>query len=122
MKQKEIPKFDLWLEVETGEPLDQPANRPNENFGNIEVKLHDGRRYALNVWTFDFLPFARYPWPYEIDESQEPAKYLLPPDLFVEKLDRPTIENIVTQLLKNNEMKEEWLCEDDDDDNTEQSH
>jgi len=115
MKQKEIPKFDLWLEVETGEPLDQPANRPNENFGNIEVKLQDGRRYALNVWTFDFLPLARYPWPYEIDESEEPAIYLLPPDLFVEKFDRETIENIVVQLLQNNEMKDEWLCKDDED-------
>ena len=119
MKQKDIPKFDLWLEVETGDPLDQPANRPNENFSIIEVKLQDGRRYALNVWTFDFLTLARYPWPYEIDESKEPAKYLFPPDLFVEKLERNTIESIITQLLKNGEMKEEWLCKDSED--TEQS-
>ncbi len=119
MKQKNIPKFDLWLEVETSNPLDQPANRPSENFCNIEVKLQDGRRYALNIWTFDFLPLARYPWPYEIDESQEPAKYLLPPDLFVAKLDRKTIDSIITQLLKNGEMKDEWLCKDNED--TEQS-
>jgi hypothetical protein len=119
MQHNEIPKFELWLETERGEPLDQHANRPYENFGNIEVKLKDGRRYALNVWTFDFLPLARYPWPYEIDESEEPANYLLPPDLFVEKLDRPSIEEIVTQLLKNDEMKDEWLCKDDEDEDTE---
>jgi hypothetical protein len=120
MKQKEISKFDLWLEVETGEPLDQPANQPNKNFGNIEVKLQDGHRYALNVWTFDFLALAKYPWPYEIDASKEPAKYLLPLNLFVEKIDRPTVESVVTQFLNNNEMKNEWLCNDDED--TEQKH
>ncbi|MCP4344768.1 MAG: hypothetical protein GY795_04485 [Desulfobacterales bacterium] len=108
------PKFELWLELETGHPLEQ-ANRPEENFCNISVKLDNGRRYALNVWTFDFLPLARCPWPYKIDESQEPARYLLPPDLFVEKLDRPTLESIISELLKNNEMKEEWLCDDNED-------
>jgi len=107
---KNIPKFELWLETERGEPLDQPANRPMENFCIIEVKLEDGRRYALNIWTFDFLLLARYPWPYEIDTSQAPAKYVFPPDLFVERLDRNTIEAIITELLAKNEMKEEWLC------------
>jgi hypothetical protein len=113
MKQEKATEFDLWLETETGDPLDQPANRPYENFANIGVKIQDGRRYSLNVWTFDFLPLARYPWPYEIDGSQEPASYLLPPDLFVERLDRPTVEDVIKQLLENNEMKDEWLCNDE---------
>ena len=122
MKHTEIPKFELWLETETGEPLDQPANRPYQNFGIIEVELQDGRLYRLNVWTFDFLPLARYPWPYDIDESKEPENYLLPPDLFVERLDRPTIESIVTQLLKNGEMQDEWLCTGNEDDDIEHTH
>lgn len=95
--------FELWLETELGDS-NQPANSPTENFCNINVTLPDGRRYAMNVWTFDFLPFARYDWPYEIVTGQEPAKYVLPPDLFVERLDRSTIEAVIVQLLANNEM------------------
>ena len=103
------PSFDLWLEFEIGSP-NEPANRPTENFCNIQVTLDDNRTYALNVWTFDFLPLARYPWPYSVDTSAELSKYLLPPDLFVERLDRPTIEAVIRELLANNEMKSEWLC------------
>lgn len=51
-----VPDFELWLETELGDP-NQPANSPTENFCNINVTLPDGRRYALNIWTFDFLPF-----------------------------------------------------------------
>ena len=115
IRDNSVSEFDLWLELEHGEPIDQPANRANENFCNIIVTFKDGRRYALNVWTFDFLQYARYPWPYDIVDSMEPAQYLLPPDLFVEKLERKHIEQIISQLIKNNEMKDEWLCEDDDD-------
>jgi hypothetical protein len=104
-----VPAFELWLEFEIGEP-NQIDNRPTENFYNISVTLADGRRYAMNVWTFNFLPLARYDWPYEILEGQEPAKYVLPPDLFVERLDRATIEAVIVQLLANNEMNPAWLC------------
>ena len=107
------PSFDLWLEFEIGSP-NEPANRPTENFCNIQVTLDDNRTYALNVWTFDFLPLARYPWPYEIDTSAYLSEYLLPPDLFVERLDRPTIEAVIRELLANNEMKSEWLCSSQD--------
>jgi hypothetical protein len=103
-----ILDFELWLETEIGEP-NQAANRPTENYCNINVLLPDGRRYVLNVWTFDFLPFARYDWPYEMAEGQEPAKYVLPPDLFVERLDRSTIEAVIRELLVNNEMNPAWL-------------
>ncbi|GJM08344.1 MAG: hypothetical protein DHS20C11_06200 [Lysobacteraceae bacterium] len=106
--------FRLWLEFEVGEPLDQPANRPTQNFCNISVTLPDGRRYAMNVWTFDFLPLARYDWPYEETPDQVPAKYVLPPDLFVERLDRETIECVVAKLLENDEMDGQWLCEDEE--------
>ncbi len=104
------PKFELWLEIELGDPSQQ-ANRPPENFCNISVTLPDRRRYALNVWTFDFLLLARYPWPYELGVEHAPAKYVLPPDLFVERLDRATIEVVISEMLANNQMKSEWLCE-----------
>ena len=59
----EVPAFELWLEFEHWEP--KPDDDPTDNFFNMQVKLPDGRRYALNVWTFKFLQKARYPWPYE---------------------------------------------------------
>lgn len=86
--------FELWLETETSEPKDQPANRLHQNFCNITVTLNDGSRYALNVWTFDFLPLARFPWPYDASEDTQPANYVLPLDLFVECLDRELLCSI----------------------------
>ncbi len=101
--------FELWMETELGEPS-QPANRPTQNFCNISVTLTDGRRYAMNVWTFDFLPLARFPFPYEPIEGEKLATYLLPPDLFIDRLDRYTIEIVIIELLENDAMKPEWLC------------
>lgn len=100
--------FTLWLEFETDDPA-QPANRPTENFANIVITLAGGQKYCLNVWTFDFLPLARYPWPYE-KTADAPAKYVVPPDLFVERLDRATIEAVVAELLAEGELREEWRC------------
>ncbi|MDB2685908.1 hypothetical protein N9Y42_01745 [Mariniblastus sp.] len=106
---REPTQFELWLETEVGDPKDQPANRSHENFCNISVTMLDGRRYALNVWTFDFLPLARYPWPHEINDDAQQVDYLLPPDLFVKSLDRPVIESIISKLIEADEMKEAWL-------------
>lgn len=105
--------FELWLEFETGDPGDQPANRGSENFANIVIKLPDGRRYCLNVWTFDFLPLARYSWPYEKNAGEIPAKYVIPPDLFVERLDRTTIQAVVSDMLAVGDLRTEWLCADE---------
>lgn len=107
-----MSKFELWLEVETGEPLDQEANRPTENFCNVSVTLEDGRRYALNVWTFDFLPLARLEYPYESKTDATHSLYVLPPDLFVERLDRRTIEKVISEMIEKDEMQDRWLCED----------
>lgn len=114
-------EFDLWLETELwmehgGDPH-QPANRPTENFCNVIVMLQDGRRYALNVWTFDFIPLARLDWPYAYDATkQQPlAPYLLPPDLLVERLDRDTLNGIIKTMLMRGELKSEWLSEHDAD-------
>src|SRR5260370_18632382 len=101
----EIPAFELWLEFEHWEA--KPDDDPTDNFFNMQVKLLDGRRYALNVWTFKFLQKARYPWPYE-KGAGEPEEYLLPPDLFVERLDRGLLERVVSRMLADTEMKPEW--------------
>lgn len=103
--------FELWLEFEHTVPA--PGDDPTDDFANVQVRLPDGRRYALNVWTFRFLHRARFPWPYEIGAGR-PAEYVLPPDLFVERLDRPTLERVVGRLLAHGEMKSEWLCPPDD--------
>jgi hypothetical protein len=106
----EAPAFDLWLEFEHSQPWPDPT----DDFANIQVRLPDGRRYALNVWTFKFLHRARFPWPYE-DTTGQPAEYVVAPDLFVERLDRPTLERVVARMLASGEMKDEWLSPPDDD-------
>lgn len=103
----DAPPFELWLEFEHARA--SPGDDPADDFANVQVRLTDGRRYALNVWTFRFLHRARFPWPYG-DTSGQPAEYVVAPDLFVERLDRPTLERVVAQLLANGEMDERWLC------------
>lgn len=109
MQERDVTDYEIMLEWERGEPLDQPANAPCENFGNVEVKFTDGRRYALNVWTFDFLPLARYPWPYEPVANLEPASFVRPPDLFVDKLERRSIEATVRRLVEEGGLDDKWL-------------
>jgi hypothetical protein len=107
-----VPQFELWLEFEHVEP--QPGDDPGDDFANVQVRLPDGRRYALNVWTFKFFHRARYPWPYEVTSGPPPEEYLIAPDLFVERLDRPTLERVISALLARDEMKPEWLCPKDE--------
>ena len=100
-------QFDLWLELEHCEPV--PDDDPTDDFCNVQIRLPGGRRYALNVWTFKFLHRARHPWPYDVTEDK-PAEYVIAPDLFVERLDRGTIESVVAELLATRQLKDEWLC------------
>jgi hypothetical protein len=102
-----VPAFELWLEFEHW--VAEPCDDPTDDFFNMLVRLADGRRYALNVWTFKFLQKARYPWPYQVGTGV-PEEYLLPPDLFVERLDRGLMERVISQMLAKDEMKPEWLC------------
>ncbi|MFL5339646.1 MAG: hypothetical protein ACJ8F7_05705 [Gemmataceae bacterium] len=103
----EVPAFNLWLEFEHTDP--PPGDDSTDDFANVQVRLPDGRAYALNVWTFKFLYRARFPWPYA-DTGGRPAEYVVAPDLFVERLDRPTLERVVRQLLADDKLKAEWLC------------
>ena len=103
------PQFTLWLEwEEVGGPPDHPFLRPQENFGNVGITLADGRRYSLNVWTFDYLPLARL----QEDEPRpgaQPADYVIPPDLFVQSLTREMMETVVAQMIAAGELRDEWL-------------
>lgn len=106
--------FELWLEFEHWQP--KPDDDPFVDFFNMQISLSDGRRYALNVWTFGFLEVARCPWLWG-EEKKEPEVYVVAPDLFVEKLDRDLIEQVVQRMLDQDELKAEWLCPPDDDEN-----
>ncbi len=112
------PPFELWLETEVGDPA-EPSNRPQQNFCNINVTLPAGRVYALNVWTFDFLPLSRLPWPHDEHSAATPANYVVAPDLFVKSLTRELIAEAVAELIAKNEMQERWLVSRDDPDDVE---
>jgi hypothetical protein len=95
--------FTLWLEFEIWQ---DGVEDPEHDFFNMKVTLDDGREYALNVWTYKVLTSV-------ITDSEASGeglggKYLLPPDLFVERLDRGLLEAVVVDLITTGAMKEEW--------------
>ena len=102
-------KFKLWLEFELWE-RDQKWN-PYNDFFNMQIDLEDGNKYALNVWTFEYFDSAVKE--IEIVGDNLNGKYLEPPDLFIKKLDRKLCENVVSDLIKNNALKKEWLIIED---------
>lgn len=106
LQMAETQIFELWLEFEQYDP--KQDYDPTDDFANIGVDLPDGRTYNINVWTFGFLRRARFPWPYE-EGVGDPDEYVIAPDLFVERLDRPTLERVVRHMLANGGMREEWL-------------
>jgi hypothetical protein len=102
-------EFSLWLEFEQW--ID--GRDPTDDFFNMQILLPDGRRYALNVWTYRF--FARAVEEQRATESYPRSEYMAPPDLFVERLDRGLIETIVADMLADGKLKAEWLCPEQDD-------
>ncbi len=98
-------EFELWLEFELWQSV--PEFDPADDFFNMTVKLTDGSEFALNVWTYKFLSRAIT----DCKESGEGlgGKYLFPPDLFVERLDRGLMEEIVSDLIARGQMKQHWL-------------
>lgn len=72
-------------------------------FCNIYVSLEDGRCYALNVWTYEFLKTA-------INEDRQTGQnlnglYQTPPDLFVKELTRECIQLAIEDLLKIDDLE-----------------
>jgi hypothetical protein len=96
--------FQLWIEFEhyAAKPDDDPA----DDFFNMMITMSDGSQFALNIWTFAYLRRERE----EAEASGESlgGRYLLPPDLFVERLDRALLEEIVSDLIRGGLLKEEW--------------
>jgi hypothetical protein len=87
--------FRLWLEFE--EWVAKDGDDPEDDEFNMKVILDDGRTFALNVWTYQFLSRA-------IENARESGdclggSYLPPPDLFVQRLDRSLLEAVVSDMI-----------------------
>jgi hypothetical protein len=94
-------EFVLWLEFEHW--TDKNWDKEND-FANIGVTLPDGRRYGINVWTYQFLQTA-------IQEGLNLQKdiegcYVIPPDLFVKELSRQCFQSVIKQLLAKGNLEE----------------
>jgi hypothetical protein len=71
----------------------------------MTITLSTEARYALNVWTYQYGHRALR----EAVERADPP-YLLPPDLFVRRADRATLEAVVADLIGQHGLKDEWRC------------
>jgi len=96
-------KVEIWLEFE--HCVDET---PWEVF-NMQLRLDDGRRYALNVWTFRFVEQLRQDL---VNEGEDPL-YSIGPDLLVERAERAHLERVVEKLMERGELKEEWQIVED---------
>ncbi len=103
--------FELWLEFEWWQP--QPEDDPHNNFFNMRIRLSNGKTYALNVWTFTYLVRTHH-HDQQLGERLA-GQYLVPPDLLVEKLDRPLLEAVVHDLIQTNSLRDEWLSHNSED-------
>jgi hypothetical protein len=104
-----VPDFTLWLEFELWEDPPDDAD-----FANVKITLVDGRVYAANVWTYDYITHAR-------DEDTRTGDnlgglYLLPPDLFVRRLTRDDLTRTIEQLLLEHhwDLPVHWRVDPDD--------
>lgn len=97
--------FKLWME---SDEYDESETKEDDEM-NIQITLSNGKEYALNIWSYNAVDriFEEF-----VSESEEELSYILPPDLFVKSLDRNTITRAVQALLKDDALKEEWLCDD----------
>lgn len=99
--------WTIWLEFEAYDPSQKWD--PATEFFNMSIRSPDGRVWALNVWAYGALNEIRREAKETGDQLQ--GKYLLPPDLLVERADRSLMEQVVEDLVRNEELKDEWLCE-----------
>ncbi|MEZ5342972.1 MAG: hypothetical protein R2706_16465 [Acidimicrobiales bacterium] len=98
-------EVSLWIEAEhLAEDI--------TDFCNVVVAISTGERYQLNVWSSDFYAMA---WADGEPNASEEVRslYMLPPDLFVADLTRPTIETAVADLIINGRMPKHCLVPDE---------
>jgi hypothetical protein len=92
--------FDIWLEFEHWIPNEH--DNPEDDCFNMQITLDNENCYALTVWTQKYFQRVLL----ECKETGEflSGAYLLPPDLFVERMDRTLIERIVADLIEQNAL------------------
>ena len=96
--------FSLWLEFEEWKP---PGDDESAPYFNMQVTLADGRVYALNVWITDAVP--RIVRSGDDGGSELSRRYAVGPDLLVERMDRELLEEVVSDLIRQGEMRDHWL-------------
>ncbi|XXX82470.1 hypothetical protein WMF30_27325 [Sorangium sp. So ce134] len=96
--------FELWLEFEHW--ISPPDEDPTDGFFNMLIGLPDGTKYAVNVWTYKALESARR----EAAQQGESlfGRYLEAPDLFVERMDRPSLEAVVADMIASGRLRDSW--------------
>ena len=100
--------FYLRLEFEECVPIQE--NDPSNDFFMMSIIFESGLKYELEVWTFKYL-LTEVKDDLEKDYDRKltlAGKYLKPPDLFIEKMDRELIESIVLHMIENDELLETW--------------
>ena len=103
-----MPTFDLWLEFEFWREAGD-TDDPNDDVFNMQVTLDDGRKYALNVWTFGSFP--RLVTKAKSEPQDLNGAYMPSPDLFVDRMDRELIESVVADLIESDQLRDDWLVE-----------
>lgn len=105
-----VPNFQLWLEFELWRDGGNSDN-PTDDFFNMHVTLDDGRKYALNVWTIG--AFTRLAAEAKSEPDCLSGAYMLPPDLFVDRMDRELLESVVVDMIETDQMRDGWLVDPD---------
>ena len=96
-----MKNFEIWLEFET---VDYSNSDMKNEATNIKVKLANGRKYGINVWTFKFLETIIKKDKTTGDNLR--GLYQSPPDLFVEELTRHCIEQTIDDILRKGELED----------------
>jgi len=97
--------FKLWLEFEEWSNSKTNTFDPEDEFINASVTLKDGRRYALNIWTYKNV--AKQIADAASENNYLHGEYLTAPDLLVARIDRPFLERVFEDLIRFNRLKPE---------------
>lgn len=97
--------FKLWLEFELY--MSEDGYDPTTDFFNMCIIFPTGKKYALNVWTYNFF-IEVFHKEKKLDSSIQ-GRYNHAPDLFIEYCDRKLIEAIVSDIINKKELSDNWL-------------